>query len=238
MKKIICFACAILLCLGMSVSVFAATTEFVPSISYKDGPDIMEFSFDGEDFPEGTETGDCLVVTSIKQANEKTTDITQETRDELLDVYKKLSDGSMTLPIDSGYVIRELVDVSFKYESCVSDPEHGNKPEQLKKPDVTLTVKFDLGVAAGTDVVVMTYIDGKWQEIESVVNNGDGTVTCVFEDICPVVFAVKQGQNTPTTPPQTGDTVGQYLYLWIGVMVLSAAALVTLIVVASKKKAQ
>ncbi len=233
MKKIICCLCAIVMCLGMSFSVFAAGADFVPSISYKDGPDIQEGILDGDD------VGDCLVITSIKQANEKTTDITQETRDELLEVYEKLSDGSMTLPLKDDYVIRELVDVSFKYESCVSDPEnHGNKPEELKKPGVTLTVKFDLGVAAGTNVVVMTYIDGKWQEIKSVVNNGDGTVTCVFEDICPVVFAVKQNQNTPTTPPQTGDTVGQYLYLWIGVMVLSAAALVTLVVVASKKKAQ
>ena len=231
MKKIICFVCAILLCLGMSVPVFAAGTDFVPSISYKDGPDI------GWGFLDGDDVGDCLVVTSIKQANEKTTDITQETRDELLDVYGKLSDGSMSLPLDDDYVIRELVDVSFKYESCVSDPEHGNKPEELKKPGVTLGINFDLGIAAGTEVVVMTYIDGKWEKIQSVVNNGDGTVTCVFEDICPVVFAVKQSTVSPK-PPKTGDPVGYSLYLWIGVLVLSGAALVTLIVVASKKKAQ
>lgn len=231
MKKIICFVCAILLCLGMSVPVFAADTDFVPSIFYKDGPDI------GWGFLDGDDVGDCLVVTSIKQANEKTTDITQETRDELLDVYGKLSDGSMSLPLDDDYVIRELVDVSFKYESCVSDPEHGNKPEELKKPGVTLEINFDLGIAAGTEVVVMTYIDGKWEKIQSVVNNGDGTVTCVFEDICPVVFAVKQSTVSPN-PPKTGDPVGYSLYLWIGVLVLSGAALVTLIVVASKKKAQ
>lgn len=232
MKKVVCLACALLLCLTLSFGVYAATAEFVPSISYKEGPNIEFAWLDGED------VSDCLVVTSIKQANEKTTDITQDTRDELLEVYGKLSDGSMTLPLDSDYVIRELVDVSYKQEDCVSKEDHGNKPEVLKQPGKTLEVKFDLGVNAGTKVVVMTYIDGKWTEIESVVNNGDGTVTCVFEDICPVVFAVKQSQNTPVDPPKTGDPVGSSLYLWIGALVLSGAALVTLVVVASKKKAQ
>lgn len=235
MKKVVCLVCALLLCMAMSFAVCAV--GFVPSISYKDGPG-MDFAWFHDGDGESSDVSDCLVITSIKQATEKTTDITQEARDELLDVYAKLSDGSMTLPLDSDYVIRELVDVSYKQESCVLKPEHGNKPQALKEPGKTLEVKFDLGISAGTKVVVMTYIDGKWEEIESVSNNGDGTVTCVFEDICPVVFAVKQNQNTPVDPPKTGDPVGGSLYLWIGVLALSAAALVTLIVVATKKKVQ
>lgn len=231
MRKIICLLSTLVLLVSLGVSVLAAT-GFVPSITYKDGPEITWATFEDED------VSDCLVITSIKQATDKTTDITQAERDHLLDVYAKLKDGSMTLPINEDYVIRELVDVSYKYESCRQQPDtHGDKPTELKEPGKTLTVNFNLGVNAGTEVVVMTYIDGKWEKIQSVVNNGDGTVTCVFEDICPVVFAVKESQNG-TTPPQTGDTSGKYLPLWIGTLALSGVALVTLVVVALKKKEQ
>ena len=52
-------------------------------------------------------------------------------------------------------------------------------------------ITFKMGVEADTDVIIMTCIDGKWEAIESVVNNGDGTVTGIFEDICPVAFVVQ-----------------------------------------------
>lgn len=231
MKKIICLACVLMLCLSMSLTVFAATAEFVPSIAGKDGPGFS-FAFMGE-----VNVGDCLVITSIKQAQDKSTDITQETRDKLLDVYAKLSDGSMTLPIDEDYVIRELVDVNYKYEACGTQDDHGDKLKKLNDTDETLTVKFDLGISASTKVIVMTYKEGKWEDIKSVVNNGDGTVTCEFESLCPVAFAVKQS-TTDVTPPQTGDQFGQFMPLWISLTVLSGAALAFLAVTAAKKKEQ
>ena len=230
MKKFICLLSALVLLVSLSMS--AVAVEFVPSISYKDGP-RMTWARMGE-----TDVSDCLVITTIKQANEKSTDITQDERDHLLDVYAKLKDGSMTLPIDEDYVIRELLDVTYKYNSCRQKPEtHGDKLKELNETDKTLTVTFDLGISAGTEIIVMTYKNSKWENIKKVVNNGDGTVTCEFEHLCPVVFAVKESQNG-TTPPQTGDTSGKYLPLWIGTMALSGVALVTLVVVAFKKKEQ
>lgn len=231
MRKIVCLLSALVLLISLGASALAATS-FVPSITFKDGPGMTWATFDGKD------VSDCLVITTIKQATEKTTDITQDERDHLLDVYAKLKDGSMTLPISEDYVIRELLDVSYKYESCRQKPDtHGDKPAALKEPGKTLTVNFNMGISAGTELIVMTYIDGKWENIESVINNGDGTVTCVFEDICPVVFAVKESQSGPT-PPQTGDETGKYLPLWIGTLALSGVALVTLVAVALKKKEQ
>ena len=231
MKKIVCLLSALVLLVSMSVSALAAT-NFVPSISYKDGPRMSWATFDGEDVT------DCLVITTIKQATEKTTDITQDERDLLLDVYAKLKDGSMTLPISEDYVIRELLDVTYKYEACRQKPDtHGDKLKELNETDKTLTVNFKLGVAAGTEVVVMAYKEGKWENIKKVVNNGDGTVTCEFERLCPVVFAVKESQSGPI-PPQTGDNSGKFMPLWIGTMALSGAALVALVVVALKKKEQ
>ena len=221
MRRIVCLILALMVCVSLACPALAATGTFVPSISYKDGPDIEEVILDGEN------VGGCLVVSSITDAKNKTTDIGQEDRDLLLEVYEKLDDGSMKLPLENDkYVIRELVDVSFRKTACV-DAEHSHK-EWLEQDNTTITVKFDLGVAKTTEVVVMTYVDGQWAAIESVENNGDGTVTCVFEDICPVAFCVEA--DAEDTPPKTGDTIGRSLILWVVLMAVSLAAIVILVV--------
>jgi hypothetical protein len=228
MRKVICLAAILALCVSLMCPAFAAEDTFVPSIGYKDGPGIIEVE-EGYDIKH-------LVVTSIKGAKEKTTDIYQEDRDLLLSVYQQLADGSMKLPLEGTgsmartggltkkyYVIRELVDVSFTTACRESDDGHKQK---LAEDGVTISLKFHLGVDASTEVLVLTYIDGQWDFIESVTNNGDGTLTCVFEDICPVAFVVR-GQ---TGGSQTGDPAGQRLILWVCLMVASAGALTVMFV--------
>lgn len=227
MRRTIYLLITLLLCMSIAIPAFAAEGTFVPSITYKDGPDVTSAQMDGDD------VGGCLIVTTIKEAEEKSTDITQEERDTLLKVYEDLKAGEIKLPTDENYVIRELIDLSFKYENCRELEDHHRKDLQLKKEGVTLTVDFDLGVAKNDVVSVFVYIDGEWLPIESVVNNGDGTVTCVFEDICPVAFVVKQGETV--VPPKTGDT--QNIGLWAGLMVVSAVGLVALCVSFKKKRA-
>ena len=226
MRKIMSLMVALLLFVGLVCPAMAAESVFVPSISYKDVPEIEEAEQDGKDV-----TG-CLVVTSITGAREKTTDIYQEDRDLLLDVYKKLDNGEMKLPLDEDYVIRELVDVSWQKTSCV-EAEHGHK-QWLQKENTTVSVTFDLGVNKSTEVVVMAYLDGKWVEAESVVNNGNGTVTVVFEDICPVAFCVKR--STQVEPPKTGDPAAGNLPVYMAVLVVSAVALVALLIWRGKKR--
>lgn len=235
MKQLLSVMLVLTFCLTLVCPAFAADEEFVPSISYKDGPEIIEGEMDDKDVK------DCLVVTSVKGAMEKTTDIYQEDRDLLLSVYEQLENGSMSLPLDGMsamarsnikryYVIRELVDVSFKKTTC-REPEHGHK-EWLAQENTTITIKFDLGVDANTNVMVLTYIDGQWNPIESVTNNGDGTLTCVFEDICPVVFCVETEQKDP---PQTVDMARENLILWFVLMVVSTAAILVLAVSRRKR---
>ena len=126
MRKVICLIAVLLMCLTLVLPAAAAGDTFVPSISYKDGPEITEAKQGHED------VGGCVVVTSLKEAKEKTTDIGQDDRDLLWDVYNKLSDGTMELELDSKkYVVRELVDISFKEQACVLVP-HGHE-EVLKK---------------------------------------------------------------------------------------------------------
>ena len=214
MRKFICLIFAWILCIGLGCQIFAADHKFVPSITYKDGPEIESAEL-------GTEpVADCLVVTTIKKAEDKETDITQDDRDQLLDVYEQLLDGTMELPLQSGYVIRELLDVSFKETVCIQ-PDH-NHDLELEKPDVKLTVVFDLEIPVDEDLKVYVYHDGEWKEVVEVINDGK-TVTVVFEDICPVAFCVS---NSNVESPKTGDTFN--MLLWMLMLLMSGTCLVWL----------
>lgn len=190
MKRFVATALALVMLLALAATAFAAEDQFVPSITYKDELEIVEVV---SDIPvaEGASVDACVVVTSILQAEEKTTDITQEERDLLLEVYDAIVAGEMTLPLEGEYVIRDLLDISFEHADCRAIEEHGHKDVALKEENVTISLTFNMGVEPEAEIIVMTYIDGTWTEIVSVVNNGDGTVTCVFEDLCPVAFIVK-----------------------------------------------
>lgn len=221
MKKIVCMWTVLLICLSMAVPAAAESDTFVPSITYKDGPEIVEVIVNGE------QADGCVVVSSIKEAKEKTTDIYQEDRDLLLEIYEKLEEGAMELPLEDGsYVVRELVDVSFVKTRCV-EAGHGHK-EWLAQEDTTITVKFDLDIRTGAEVTVLVYLDGEWTPAERVVNNGDGTVTCEFEDICPVAFCVDPQVDEEL--PQTGTAIRQDLLLWILLLGISCVALGFLLV--------
>lgn len=236
MKKMMCVILAVVLCVALAAPAFAAEVNFVPSISFKDAPAVVSAMLNGKD------VASCLVVTSILAAENKSTDITQDARDLLLDVYAKLSAGTMTLPVDGEHVVRDLVDVNFAKTACV-DAGHGHDTE-LAADGTTITVTFDLGITSADDIVVLQYTDGAWTEVESE-NNGDGTMTCEFEHFCPVAFvSVEDTDNTDSTDategtestdatestgngsstPQSGD--GMNLGLWIGILVASAAVLV------------
>jgi len=214
MRRIACLLIALMMCVMMAVPVMAATDTFVPSISYKDGPDVV-------DGPE------CIVVTSLKEAKEKTTDISQDDRDLLWDVYNKLSDGTMELELDNKkYVVRELVDISFKYDAC-RQAGHTHE-EDLKKDGTTVEITLDMGMPKGADLEVFVYLDGKWVVVEDVTIHSNGNVTCVFEDICPVAFAVEADDIKET--PKTGDEMGTNLILWIVLMAVSFGGCVVLLI--------
>ena len=213
MKKMIIFLMAVIMCVSFVLPVCAAEQEFVPSITYKDGLVAVEATMNGE------AVGDCIIVTSIKEAKEKKTDIYQETRDLLLEVYEKLSDGTMKLPLEGDYVILELVDISFAKTTCVEETTHEHE-EWLKQVGNTITV--DLGhLSKGLDLVVLSYNDGQWNKIENVTNNGDGTYACVFEHFCPVAFCVEA--DALEEAPTTGDSSD--VMMWLAVMMICAVSL-------------
>ncbi len=231
MRKIICIIAVLVFCLSSMVAVLAAEGEFVPSISYKDSPDIDEGELQPDpEVPEDKKETvvDCLVITSIMEAEEKTTDITQEAQDELLWVYDQLSEGDMKLPLEQDYVIRDLVDVDFSQHICI-EGDHDHE-EKLEKPGIRIKVKFDLGIAKDEKITVLSYHQDKWDPVVSTVNNGDGTVTCELEHFCPVVFVMDKDSG----PSVTGDPVGQNMIFWVAVMLAAMSGAVALL--ACRKK--
>jgi len=204
MKKVLCIITALVICIAMAAPVMA--DEFVPSITYKDAPEVSDAVMNNQD------VGGSLIITSIIGAENKTTEITQAERDLLLDVYDKLEKGVVDLPIQGEFVIRDLVDISF--------PTHDGK--------TLVKLTFNLGVAATEEIVALQYKNNEWKPVKTV-NNGDGTVTCEFTHFCPVAFAVKASES-----PKTGDAVGQSLGIWMGVLAVSAVAVV--LVIANRRK--
>lgn len=248
MKKIISLLLIAVLCIGLVCPVFA--DEFVPSITDKDAPDVVPVPDDeGKDCvgPLKDEDGnvidyvyeDCLVITPISEA-ESSTRIPEDSKDILLDVYGKLSDGTMDLPYEkfndnldpSTMVIRDLFDASWLCGEGSGFTDHPDHPAILAVPGNTLTITFDIGVPKNATVYVMTYINGVWEPIVSSTNNGDGTVTCVFEDICPIAFSIGSQYTNP--PAQTGDN--SMIFLWITLLAVATLSLAALIVVPAIKK--
>lgn len=246
MKKLIALLTVFVLCAAMVLPAYAAD-GFTPSVTNKPAPEIVPVTD-----PDGKpaiavvkdETGEiisyvyeeCLVITPVAEAAASTL-IPDAAEELLLDVYSKLLSGEMTLPYAEAFgldaskmVIRDLFDVTFLCNS-ESAVDH---PTILEPKGVTIEIVFDLGVAADVDVYTMTYKNDAWNAVVSTTNNGDGTVTVVAEDFCPVSFSVET-EDEPVKPPvQTGDDSGQQLMLWGGVALICLIAVVALTVVYSR----
>ncbi len=245
MKRIITLVLAVVLMLTITVSATAA--EFVESITNKgapqlvvidqvDGKDVVGYIKDSNGDQLSTEYIECLIITSVSEA-EDDPDIPDDAREELLEVYDELRKPGTNLsevcpdlddivknnwdPNKSAndLVVKDLFDIS---DLCDDIKDH-------LKDGAVLDLTFDLGIASGTFITAMVYVDGKWQPVVSCVNNGDGTVTVEFDKICPVAFLVPgSGVSMSTVSPTTSDASGIVLYS--GILFVSLMAIVALVI--------
>ena len=240
MKKLIVVVMMLMLCLSMVGPVFATENGFVPSITYKGGPQIVPvpgmdgvvgivYNLDGGATISYIEE-DCMVVVPYAEIENYRDVLGDEVVDRLKAIYAALMDGSMTIPYEKvpGYngeemVILELFEADWLCGDVIEPENDHDHPEEVRPDGVVYDVTFDLGVAPDQKVIVMTYNDGQWNPIVATKNNGDGTVTCTFEHFCPIVISVPTGEGT--TPPQTGDTSN--LWIWAVVMLAAMASFVT-----------
>lgn len=244
MKRLLTIAIAVIMILAIGVSASAA--QFVPSITNKgapelvvldvvDGKEVVGFITNSNGDKLSTEFLDCFVITSITEALNGA-DLPEDVKELLMKVYdeflegKKLSDACPELTdivkekwdedkTADDLVIKDLFDISDYCEDV---------PENLEDGAV-LELTFDLGIANGSFITAMVYVDGKWVPVEDCINNGDGTVTVKFTQICPVAFLVPgSGQNMDVVSPITSDASS--IALWGAVMVVALGAIVALVI--------
>ena len=108
MKRILILALALVMCASLVCNVFATANGFVPSISFKEEPDIVPIEppsdggrpilgpvYDEETKEEISQILDgCLVITPISEVH-TSTEIPPEAAEELLRVYHELTAGTM-----------------------------------------------------------------------------------------------------------------------------------------------
>ena len=216
MKKGIVAIALLAICLSLVCPAFAAEDDFVPSISYKDGPVVNDAEMNEE------KTDGCIVITSLKGAEEKTTDISQEKRDLLLNVYGKLVAGEMSIPTPGDYIVRELVDISWEQLDCI-ELNHTHEDE-LKQDGVVAKISFNLGVKVEDELLVFAFHNGQWDPVEVLEVDANGNATCLFEHFCPVAFCVKNEKDIDPT----GDISVDGLVLWGLLLAVSCAAVVVM----------
>lgn len=216
MKKVVALLLVLVMCVGLTVPAFAS--EFVPSISYKDHPDVIGGAIVNKNGDVIEELDwEQIIIIPVSKTDDFEEKYPAEC-DELEDTYEKLKNGKMEIPY-------ELVDKDIDSDSMVirdlfyilMEDENGRKDLE---ENTSLKVTLDPDVDASTSVVVMVYYDGQWHPAD-VTNNGDGTVTIVLDHLGIVSFSVPTGSSKP--PVQTGDPAD--VMLWVVLLVVSAAAL-------------
>ncbi len=247
MKKVIAILTAIVLVLAMGTTAFAA--EFTPSVVEKDAPTIVEKN-EGTTTVLGTivdknnaevekiEAGK-LIITPVSKVD-TSTQIPAESKVNLKKAYEELSKADIKLSdliseldadikesIGKDATVDHLV-IRDMFDASLVDAQ-GNI--RTIDADHRLVVTFNIGVAANTAVFAMKYNEeGKWESIYAIHNNGDGTVTCEFDHLCPIAFMVADADSA-----ETGDN-SVSLYVWVAIAAAAAAAIVVLFVLKKKAK--
>ncbi|MBQ2325546.1 MAG: hypothetical protein II377_04780 [Clostridia bacterium] len=223
MKKLICFSVMLVLCLTMVCPAFAEESEFVPSIGYKDHPDIVGDVelIDPENKVIDVVPEECLIIVPIADVlNKNDEELTDDEKKIFEELYNKLSDGSVNVPYPDGNPNKVIRDLFYAKLICE------DRRVELEKDDVHIGITLDTGVDEDETVTVMVFDGEEWIPAEKVKNNGDGTVTVVLDILGVVSVSVPNGGDTPVT----GDNSSSATLLWVILMVASAAALVVVIV--------
>lgn len=217
MKKIISLVLAMIMVFAMGATAFAA--NFTDSVEDSFGA-INARILDHGEFVEGIVFGrKCLIVTHISEADSAIPELAEEMAI-LKDVYKKLLSGEMKIPYEKAGFNSANMDLIDLYDATFLCQEH---PEMLKPEGVVIEITFRVNVEKGENVCVMIYKNNEWIPAESVKNNGDGTVTCVFEHLCPIAFAVETGSESGSSAPEANPSTGASVFFGTAALVCAAA---------------
>ncbi len=225
MKKILSLVLVLALCLSMAATVLAADNK-VPSIDNKNAPEIVgeavlvENGVDLEVVP-----SDHLVITSL---NDSAPD------SELAKLNDALGKGEEKIPYDKLGLDGNKMEIRDLFDATLVCTEENSHKDKLARDEIDIRMTLDNGVGKKAEVAVFAYVDGQWIVATSAVNNGDGTITVVLEELCPIAICVS-GQ---TPPPATGDANRNTVVIYGVILGVSLVAMIVLFVVYRKKNAK
>lgn len=210
-----------------------------------------------------------LVVTAVSQvqADDSSLVISEEAAEILKEAYEQLNDEDFRLAEKIPEQIEQLKDMGLDEENVNAAVVTAlfdvtvlteELETYLAEEGHTVDLTFKADIPAGHTVVVMVYKESKWQLIENVAVNGDGTITCTFAHFCPVAIltvpmAVEAAEETvaaeaateaaPEAAPeaaadaavQPAEDNGGFAWWWIVLVAVVAVAGVVLKSKGSKK---
>lgn len=221
MKKTMVILLALVLALSLPITAMAAG-GFVSSPSVNDGPKLEDYSFDSEDCD-----GEIVVTpySDRDQLPDSERQDLEDARDEIEDSkdLTDLCDGLDDAAKDKG-VNKKKLSVSDLFhvglEGCDDHEDHGSFRVKLTTEQ---TKNF---------VALMKRVNGKWQLVPNAKVSGDHLLF-TSGDFGPYAIVVNTGAGN-VQAPQTGDA---FPWLYVVLMVVSAAGLVALFVGFKKKSA-
>ena len=211
MKKVL--SCMLVVVMLLSFTMAASAAGFVPSVSYKPAPEIVDIVDHEHD--------DCIIITPVADAKESE-DLTEEKKEALLEQYEKLSDpdtkiSDLVADFEDDLVVKDLFDVTIICSDLAEDLHDGE----------TVDVVLKTPVAEKGEIYAMVYVDGKWTKVPAV-NNGDGTITLTLSGEGIVALLVP-AEEAGVDIPDTGDN--SKVIMWSAIMLAALALIVVLVFV-------
>lgn len=240
MKKAISLILSVIMVLSFSVAAFAAEGDFRPSVGSKDHPVVVPqavngISFDALILDENNEVvegihivteerpdGEIIITaySEIEVADERVNVVYMETSyQEVLDA-RSLRELNEMIPI--GMIVRDFFDVTLV-----------GTYQDIFKEGKKLQIRFDIGAELEEKIMALTRCSDEtgWQFVESVTINPDGTVTVIFDELCPVIFLTEKDDAVQSPATSDMNTVA----LWTLAVVFGMGSVC--MIIASKKRA-
>ncbi len=223
MKKTISITLALVLLASLCLSAMAAPGSFIVSPSNNTTPILVDSS---------NESHDCtaeIVITPYSERDTLPEDAKQKIEDaydsiagtsDLTDLNSDLAGIAESMNISTGALgVSDLFDVS--YTSCDVHNEHGK-----------FTIKLEAEML--DSFVALMYWDGSnWVIVEGAFVDENGYLNFVTDKFGPYAIVVNTGAEN-VEPPKTGD---EFPWIYVVLMVASAAGLVVVLFLSRKKKA-
>ena len=275
MKKVVSLIVAVVLCMMLAVPAFAASVDFVPSITAKPAPGVTGGSQTGSEpvIEIKDENGKViytapladLVVTPVSavQSEDGEYTISEEAAELLRQLYAQMSDPNFNLAEEvpeliayleslglDAALVKDMV-ITALFDITVLTDE---LKDYLAVEGNTVDLTFEVDIPDGHQVIVMVYVDGKWQIVEGVVVNADGTITCTFDQVGPVAIltlpipveeetepateaatATEAVEAEPTVPAEAEGEGCDFNHWWL-LLIIPVIAIVWYLVAKNKKK--